>query len=343
MVAIKASAVDAFLARPQPDVFAVLLYGPDAGLVAERAERLAVRALEGSDDPFGLIRLEGDELASDPGRLADEARTIALFGGKRVIRVRAGGRAITAAVDGLLNGPAPESLTILEAGDLKKSAPLRALFEKSPRGAALPCYPDEAAGRDRLIDDEMRAAGLSIAPEARALLVAHLAGDRMAAREEVRKLCLYAMDQGRIEPDDVAAVIADAGDVGMDQAVDAAFTGRTAETAALLRSLKIGGTPASVVVGAALRHALSLHRMRGDVDGGRTARSVVEGAGGAIHFRRKEAVERALSRWTSERLLGAVSRFADAVALTRRHPTLGEAASERALLAAAAEAARANR
>lgn len=339
MVAIKASAVDAFLARPHPDVFAVLIYGPDAGLVAERAEGLAARALEGSDDPFALVRIEGDDLASDPGRLADEARTIALFGGKRAIRVRVGGRSIVAAVEALLDGPAPESLAVLEAGDLKKNAPLRVLCEKNPRAAALPCFPDEAGARDRLIDEEMKSAGLAISADARALLSASLGPDRLAAREEVRKLCLYAMGAARIEVDHVAAVVAEAGDVGMDEAVDAAFGGRPGDVAATLRSLRATGTPATVTLAAALRHALSLHRMRGQVDEGRSARSVVEGSF-MIHFRRKDAVERALGKWTSARLADAVTRIADAVALSRKSAAVGEAAAERALLAIGMEAAR---
>ncbi|MET0313380.1 MAG: DNA polymerase III subunit delta, partial [Hansschlegelia sp.] len=265
MVAIKASGVDAFLARLQPDIYAVLVYGPDAGLVAERADMMIARALAGSDDPFGLVRLDGDEIAADPGRLSDEARTIALFGGQRAIRVRVGGRSIASGLEGLLGGPRPDSLTVLEAGDLKKNAPLRVICEKSPRAAALPCYPDEAGARERLIDEELRAAGLTIAPEARALLADSLPPDRRAAREDVRKLCLYAMGGGRIETDDVTAVVADAGDVGMDEAVDAAFAGRPAELAAALRSLRSSGTPASVIVGAALRHTLAMHRLRGDV------------------------------------------------------------------------------
>lgn len=343
MVAIKASAVDGFVARPPADVFAVLVYGPDAGLVAERAAKLAKQAIEGSDDPFAMVRLEGDELAGDPGRLADEARTIALFGGKRAIRVKVGGRAIVNAVEALLSGPQPESLTVLEAGDLKKNAPLRALCEKSPRAAALPCYPDEAGAREKLIDEEARAAGLTISPDARALLQAHLSADRLAAREEVKKLCLYAMGQGSITPDDVMAAIADAGEVGMDEAVDAAFAGRPSEAVAALRALRTSGTPASVVVAAALRHALSLHKMRGDVDGGRSSRSVVESAGGMIHFRRKDQVERALSRWSGARLMDATARLADTIALARKSAAIGEAASERALLAIAMEAARNNR
>ena len=343
MVAIKASAVDGFVARPPTDIAVALIYGPDAGLVAERAAALTKRALNGSDDPFALVRLEGDELASDPGRLPDEANTIALFGGKRAIRVRVGGRAIVAAVEALLAGPQPESFTVLEAGDLKKNAPLRAFCEKHARAAALPCYPDEAGAREKLIDEEMRAAGLTISGDARALLQASLGPDRLAAREDVRKLCLYAMGQGRVEIDDVSAIVADAGEVGMDEAVDAAFGGRPADVAAALRSLRASGTPASVAIAAALRHALTLHRLRGQVDDGRPARSVVESAGPSIHFRRKDAIERALSRWSSVRLGDAVVRLGEAVATARKSSGIGEAAAERALLAIGQEAARLSR
>jgi DNA polymerase-3 subunit delta len=343
MVAIKSSAVDAFITKPQPGVFAVLVYGPDAGLVAERSEKLVSRALEGSDDPFSLVRLDGDDLAQDPGRLPDEANTIALFGGQRAIRVKVGGRSIVTAVEALLGGPEPQSLTVLEAGDLKKNAPLRALCEKHPRAAALPCYPDEAGARDRLIDEETRAAGLAISPEARSLLAASLGPDRLAAREDVRKLCLYVMGASRIEVDDVAAIVADSGEVGMDEAVDAAFGGRSADVAAALKALRSSGTPASVTLAAALRHALAMHRLRAQVDDGRSARSVVESAGHAIHFRRKDAVERCLQRWTASRLMDAVSRLADTVATARKSASIGEAAAERALLAIAQEAARLGR
>ncbi|MFC3691477.1 DNA polymerase III subunit delta [Chenggangzhangella methanolivorans] len=343
MVAIKASGVDRFIARPPAEIFAALIYGPDAGLVAERAEALVKRALDGSDDPFALVRLEGDELASDPGRLPDEANTIALFGGKRAIRVRVGGRSVAAALEALLSGPRPESFTVLEAGDLKKNAPLRALCEKHAHAAALPCYPDEAGARDRLIEEELRAAGLTISSEARALLQQSLGPDRLAAREDVRKLCLYAMGQARIETDDVSAIVAESGDVGMDEAVDAAFGGRPADVVATLKALRASGTPASVTLAAALRHALLMHRLRGQVEEGRSARSVMESGGAMIHFRRKDAVERALARWSGERLGDAVTRLADAVAQGRKSAATGEAAAERALLAIGQEAARFSR
>ena len=48
MVAIKKSEADAFAARPDPARLIVLLYGPDAGLVRERAERIILLARGGS-------------------------------------------------------------------------------------------------------------------------------------------------------------------------------------------------------------------------------------------------------------------------------------------------------
>src|SRR6202046_176171 len=90
MVALRGKEIDGFLARPDPGRPIVLLYGPDAGLVRERAEASLASAVDDPTDPFSLVRLDGDELSAEPSRLVDEAMTIPLFGGRRAIRVRAG-------------------------------------------------------------------------------------------------------------------------------------------------------------------------------------------------------------------------------------------------------------
>jgi hypothetical protein len=80
MVALRGKEIDSFLARPDPGRPIVLLYGPDAGLVRERAEALLASAVDDPNDPFSLVRLDGDELSAEPSRLVDEALTIPLFG-----------------------------------------------------------------------------------------------------------------------------------------------------------------------------------------------------------------------------------------------------------------------
>src|SRR5271169_6332389 len=83
MVALRGKEIDAYLARPDPGRPIILLYGADAGLVRERADALLASAVDDPNDPFSLVRLDGDELSAEPSRLVDEAMTIALLGGDR--------------------------------------------------------------------------------------------------------------------------------------------------------------------------------------------------------------------------------------------------------------------
>ena len=78
MVALKASDAETYVARPDPARPIALLFGPDAGLVSERAEAIIRSAVDDINDPFALVKLTGDDLASDPARLVDEANTVPL-------------------------------------------------------------------------------------------------------------------------------------------------------------------------------------------------------------------------------------------------------------------------
>src|ERR1700688_3472166 len=168
MTAIKASDVDRFIAKPDPAQPIVLVFGPDAGLVRERVDALVRAAVDDPNDPFAFVRIEGEELSSNPSRLVEEANTVPLFGGRRAVLVKAGSRHIVAALEPLITSPSNECRVIIEAGDLRKTAPLRALCEKAKVAAALPCYADGERDLARLIDDELKTANLSIAPDARA-------------------------------------------------------------------------------------------------------------------------------------------------------------------------------
>src|SRR5690242_10692883 len=131
MVALKGAAIEAFVKRP--DLPIVLVFGPDAGLVAERARRLLAASVDDVRDPFSLVRLDGDALAADPARLLDEAGTVPLFGGRRAVLVAAQGRDFTAALEPLTRIDLADCRVVIEAGDLKRGAPLRALAERAAR------------------------------------------------------------------------------------------------------------------------------------------------------------------------------------------------------------------
>ncbi len=338
MVALKGAEIESFVARPDPARPIVLLFGPDGGLVSERAEIIVKSSVDDAADPFALVRLDGEVIASDPARLVDEATTVGLFGGRRAIWVKAGSRNIVPAVEALIETKLVDTRVVIEAGDLRRGTGLRALCEKARNVAAIPCYADTERDLARLIDDEARASGLAIAPDARAALIALLGGDRRASRAEVGKLMLYAAGKERIELDDVAAVVADASALALDGIIDSAFLGKPADVEIQFVKARAAGTAASTIVGAALRQVEKLHAIKLAIENG--VPDALERMDPTLHFRRKPLVEAALRGWTSERLARAMAQLAEAELETRRHADLAEAAVQRALLAIATSARR---
>jgi DNA polymerase III subunit delta len=338
MVAVKASEVEAFLARPDPARTVVLIFGPDAGLVSERVNAIIKASVDDVGDPFALVRLEGEDVAGNPGRLVEEAQTIPLFGGRRTVWVKAGSRNIAPAVEALLALPASECRVVIEAGDLRRSAPLRTLCERAKNAAALPCYPDTERDLARLIDAEMRAAGLVLKPEARAVLLPLLGGDRVGSRNEIRKLALYARGQAEVGIDDVTAVVSDASALALDDLVDTAFAGRPADLEALLAKVRAAGSSVGSIFFAAQRQVAQLHRWRTMIEGG--APFSLDSVQPPLHFRRKSLVEAALKQWNAARLAAAMAELAEAVLASRRMSALADTIAERALLAIAVKARR---
>lgn len=338
MVAVKAADVEAFVARLDPARPVVLIFGPDAGLVSERANAVVAASVDDPNDPFALVRLDGEDLAGNPGRLVEEAQTIPLFGGRRAVWLKAGSRNIAPAVEALLALPRIECRVVIEAGDLRRSAPLRTLVERAKNAAALPCYADTERDLARLIDAEMRAAGLSLKPDARAVLIPLLGGDRAASRNEIRKLALYARDRPEVGVDEVVAVVSDASALALDDLVDTAFAGRPGELEALLAKVRAAGSPVGSIFFAAQRQLAQLHRWRTRIEAGEPF--TLDGVQPPLHFRRKSLVEAALKQWSAARLAGAMAELAAAVLASRKTPLLADTIAERALLSLAVRARR---
>jgi DNA polymerase III subunit delta len=339
MVALKTADIDKFLARPDPARPVVLVFGPDLGLVSERVNALIKASVDDVNDPFSLIRLEAEELSANPARLVEEAQTIPLFGGRRAVWAKAGSRNIAPAVEAVLALPSIECRVVIEAGDLRRNAPLRVVCERAKNAAALPCYADTERDLARLIDGEMREAGLALKPEARAMLIPLLGGDRVASRNELRKLALYARGRGEVDVDDITAVVSDASALALDELIDTAFAGRPAELEAQLAKVRAAGSPVGSIFFAAQRQLAQLHRWRTAIESG--APFSIDSVQPPLHFRRKASVEAALKQWTTARLLAAMSELAEAVLASRKTPVLADTIAERALLSLATKARRA--
>jgi DNA polymerase-3 subunit delta len=234
-------------------------------------------------------------------------------------------------VDAVLKGELQDTVIVIEGGDLQKSSPLRTLCERSQKALALPCYADEARNLGAVVDEALKANGFSIQREARTALIASLGGDRLATRGELNKLMLYAHGQREITLADVDAIMSDVSSLAMDAVIDAAFAGEGTGLETGSRRLAAEGVNASVLLGAALRHALMLLTARLSVEEGRPIPVVMETLR-SLHFRRKPLVERHLQRWTGDSLKAAISLLQTNLLQTRRMADLADTIAAKTLL-----------
>ena len=331
MGALKAHEVSRFLDRPDLKEGVLLAYGPDAGLVRETGQRLARRFAGDDADGMNLLVLEGGELDGDPGRLIVEARTTSLFGDRRVVRVRNAGKSLVMPLSVLLEDPAG-AVVVLEAGNLTPKDPLRALVEGAKAGRALPCYPDTEESLGRLISETFNKAGIRADADTIAALRDTLGNDREVTRRELEKLQLYAAESKVLTREDVLTLCADNAALVLDQIVDATGSGHAADLdAALGRALANAVNPQQILA-SALNHFAALRRWRIEVDAGRAAGQVLDGARPRPHFSRKASLERQLRGWTDEALSLALERLQLAVADSRKNYAMQEPIARRVLL-----------
>jgi DNA polymerase-3 subunit delta len=327
MVAVKSSDTERFLKKPPGNIFLYLVCGSDAGLISERANALIAQAIEDPKDPFQFLRINGDELAADPLRLADEANTMPLFGGRRAIFIEAQGKAFLTAIEPLLHAPPRDCTIVIEAGAMKRDAALRKLCEKSADAAVIECYPDSVKDLSQLIESELTAEHLAIERDAKELLISLLGQDRLSTRAELGKLVLYARGQGEVKIEHVEAIVADASALALDKAIDGAFEGDFAAIETTAERVFSEGGDYNQLLGAALRHATLLHRMRLDAEAGRSGQ--MHGFAGG--FRRGATLDKHVRAWTSQKLARAIAILSQAIGRARREPLLADMITVRAL------------
>lgn len=336
MVAVKAHQADAFLRPPGPKAQAVLLYGTDAGLVSERAAKLA--ATLAARDAGEIIRLDDADLDGDPDRLAVELQTMPMFGGSKVVRAAAGRRVNAAALQPLLAGGTLAAALIVEAGNLKPTDALRTLFEKSAQAAAVACYPDEAQDIEGLIAEVLKPHRLAITADARELLVARLGSDRAVSRGEIEKLALYAAGKAEIEPADIEAIVGDAAEIAVDRTLNAAAAGDAASAVAEFTRAVASGESPQLVILALQRHLQRLHRIRTEIDAGSSFDEVIRQQRPPVHFKQKSALGLQSRLWSAPRLASALASAGAAAKAARLAAALEEPIAERLLMDLAAAA-----
>ena len=297
------SALDA----ASPTIRLYLLHGPDESGAADYAARLG-RAL-GADAE--KVAIEGSSLKGDPGRVVDEARSLALFGGRRWVLVSGAGEDALETAQLLIAEPHVEHPVVILAPGVRTKGKLVEFAVAQPAVMSFACYVPDGANADRMVAAIAREHGLRPTQSAARRLMSGSNGDRAVIAREIEKLALYldaATDRPRdLDDDALDALGAELGDAQMSDVVDAALDGRARDIARELARFAESGGAAIPLLRQIVRKLMNLAAMRAEVDAGADVTATVKKR--RLHFREEPSTIRLLQRWRAGEIAAAIDRL----------------------------------
>jgi len=323
-----------------PDIRFYLLYGPDEAGSRALAERLG--AAMGADAE--RIDLTSTGLKSDPARLADEAASISLFGGKRWIRLEPATDDAVDAVQALLEAPAAGNPVAAIGGALRKDSKLVKLVQASKAALSHQSWVPEGRNAAALVVEVGRELGLQVRNEVAARIASACNGDRALISRELEKMALYldaAPERLRpLEQETLDALGAAMEEGDLSKLANAVFSGQPGQADAELARLATEGIEDIPVLRALARRALQLAQLRAQMAEGESIDRVMETAGKAIFWKEKPVIQGQLQRWTPDALVTAITRLAEAERQVKAPGHIGSALVEEEVLAISRFAAR---
>ncbi|NQZ14130.1 MAG: DNA polymerase III subunit delta [Alphaproteobacteria bacterium] len=325
--------IEPFVKSPDPKARVVLVYGPDDGLMRERAKLIGKTIAPDLNDPFNVITLTTDQINEDPARLSDEAKAFSMMGGSRLIRIEGGADKLTPTIKEYLEEPSDENLVVIEAGELSTRSSLRKLCESAKNAAALPCYVEDERGVSQVIRQSLQDENLGIDADALNWLAANIAGDRGRVRGEINKLITYmGDDKNNVTIDDVQACCGEAG-AGSIENLIYAVAGANPKTAITTYNQLLGdGVPVIVILRSLQNHFKRLHYVQAMMQDGKNTEQAVKSLQPPIFFKYESAFKGQINRWNKPKIDRVLSRLNELEAQTKQTGMPVETLCSQALL-----------
>ena len=305
--------IEPFVKSPNPAARVILIYGPDSGLMKERAKAIGQSIVVDINDPFNAVTLSTDLLNEDPARFSDEANAMSMMGGGRLIRVEDASDKLTPLIKEYLENPNDSALIVLEAGELGPRSSLRKLCESAKNAAALPCYVEDERDLGRLIRETLQAESLAIEPDAITWLAANISGNRQKVRSELEKLAIYKgkNDPAPISLEDARQACGESGATALDDLVYAVASHNPEKALRSLTQLQEEDVVFMVILRSLQNHFRRLHLIQSRIAQGEDTGRALKMLQPPIFFKQETAFKGQLQRWSPGGLATVLEKLND--------------------------------
>lgn len=325
--------IENFIKKPSSNIGAILLYGPDEGLIRERLNFLTKNI---TSDPIDINDINEGSLLEQTSLLLDEANSISMFGGKKVIRLRSASDKSSSTIKATLKSlSANSNLILVEAGELSPRSSLRILFETEENSTAIPCYVEDASSLSRVISEAIKKAGYNASSDVVNHIATNVVGDRGLARSEIEKLITYMGNEKNITMKEASACIGDSADLAIDDLAKFVGIGNFAEADRILSYNLEEGVSAVSILRNLQNYFMRLHSTKSRLEQGENLETAMRKLQPPVFFKAKNSFENQVRNWSLSNLENAVTTLISAEAKCKQTANDPATICGRALLAIA--------
>lgn len=277
------------------NINAVLIYGPDAGLVDELCDK-AIEKLEIEKD--NLLVVDANELRDKQDAIFAESCSPSMFGGRKAVVISGAGDGDVKIISELVTSQSLCATIVVTAGDLRPGT-LRKLFEDGKNIATVACYSDDTKTLEALIHKELSAASgiRQVTPDAMSYMLSHMGGDRGITRSFLQKIAIYVSDKHVVDLEDVEKCLPDTSASSADDYMYSLTAGHTNQTMVALDRLLYGGADANMLVRMLYNHF------------SRLLTAVVDGQLPKLFWKVADKFNLAMKIWPESEIVSALSKL----------------------------------
>jgi len=282
--------VKQFLAKPAHDGRVYVFFGPDSGLVSDRAQKLA-QLLAGNNGE--VIRFHEAELDETGGNLTDSLQAMSMFSERQVYLLPDMGKRLDGVIQSILQLPEGHHPAIMEAAGKGKGDKIIKDLLKTKDVYLIACYRESAKDVAQAIDEHLRQKGHKIDQDAFTHLTDILGEDHLLTISALESLELY------LGPTPTILTIEMVGEaLGVRQSLDpsaifdAMMSGRARLVAQMAIAQEQDMHPA-VIMGALERDIQTIGNMHALMDQGLSGKALFGKLFPKVHFSREHGLSRA--------------------------------------------------
>ena len=311
---IKPNRISTFITTELNTVSAILIYGPNEGLIREYSRNARENVNKNYNDPFVSANITGDQLKEYPGLLVDEVKALSFSMERRILRVFNISDSVCLAFENLFkNKIKPEdALVVCEGSDFGPRSKLRKLFENLEVAAAIHCNdygPREIHKKAQLIFKNFN---IEVEKEALAWLVDRSGNDSAQISSEIDKIILYVGSKGNINLKEMMLLIGDSSEIELEEVCFAVAGGNLSLVDKALYKLFSDGVAPVRVLRAVSRHFFRLQTAVTAKYSGLDVTSAINTLRPPIYFKDKEKFMKQVQNWTPEKLEDVLILLAEA-------------------------------